>query len=399
MLPPPSSAPTAPRRRTALRHRFQASRLLARLAMLLAGAGLAGCTTTGYYWQAVSGHFDLMRRRRPIDQLLADPATPAELRERLRQVQAIRRYAVSGLGLPDNLSYTSYAALDRPFVIWNVFAAPPLATTPREWCFPVAGCVAYRGYFQREAAEAMARQLRENGDDTYVGGVPAYSTLGWMNDPVLSTFIHWPEPEIARLLFHELAHQVAYAGGDSAFNEAFATAVEEEGVARWIRHEDRPGLAAAWVAGQQHRLGFLALVEGAQHDLADLYASRADEHDKLAGKQARIARLRSDYQALKLSWGGWSGYDHWFVGDINNAQLASLAIYTAQVPAFGQLLAEQGGDLPRFYALVKKLAAAPQAQRSAAVAQALSRVPASVPPPDPAAASAAASWPGRPTAD
>lgn len=354
---------------------------------------LAGCSSTSYYWQAVSGHLGLMQQRRPIDAVVADAATPDDLRSILRQVQDMRRFAVDALALPDNGSYRSYVALDRPYVIWNVFAASPLSTTPREWCFPIAGCVAYRGYFRRADAEALAARLREDGDDTYVGGVPAYSTLGWMDDPVLSTYVRWPLPELARLLFHELAHQVAYAAGDTAFNEAFATAVEEEGVARWIGAQGRPDLQARWQQSQYRRAGFLQLVLGVQQDLAALYASAAGDADKRTGKAARLARMRLDYQALKADWGGFAGYDHWFDSGVNNAQLASVAVYTALVPAFRELLHEQNGDLPRFYVEVRHLASARADARQAALQAALSRQPAPAPAPGPTAASAAATSP------
>lgn len=372
------------------RRRLGAALPLAALTLLVATLG--GCATSGYYWQAVRGHLELMRQRRPIVEVISDPATPSGLRDTLRRVQAMRRFAVTDLGLPDNGSYLSYAALDRPYVIWNVFAAPPLAITPREWCFPVAGCVAYRGYFKRADAEALAAELRQAGDDAYVGGVPAYSTLGWMNDPVLSTFIHWPDAELARLLFHELAHQVAYAPGDTPFNEAFATAVEEEGVARWIARA-RPELAGDWEQEQTHRQGFLALVLDTQQDLAKLYASAASDADKRAGKRARLNRMREDYHALKVQWGGFAGYDHWFAQEVNNAQLASIAVYTRRVPGFRQLLREQGDALPAFYQRIRELAKASQAQRDAALAAVLSRVPAPAPAPAPAEASAAGSGP------
>ncbi|MDE3009424.1 MAG: aminopeptidase [Pseudomonadota bacterium] len=366
----------------------------ARLTGLLALCQLlAGCGSTGYYWQALGGHLDLMRQRRPIDAVVADAATPADLRAILRQVQDMRRFAVDALALPDNGSYRSYVALDRPYVIWNVFAAPPLSTTPREWCFPIAGCVAYRGYFRRADADALAARLREDGDDSYVGGVPAYSTLGWMDDPVLSTYVRWPQPELARLLFHELSHQVAYAAGDTAFNEAFATAVEEEGVARWIAAQGRIDLQDRWQQSQQRRAGFLQLVLGVQQDLTALYASAASDADKRAGKLERLARMRQDYQARKAEWGGFAGYDHWFDEGVNNAQLASVAVYTALVPAFRVLLHEQDGDLPRFYAQVRRLAAASADARHAALQAALSRQPASAPAPGPTAASAAATPP------
>ena len=357
---------------------------------LLAAAllGLEGCATTHYYWQAVRGHLDLMSRRRPIPEVIADPATPPALRSRLATVIRLRQFAVTDLGLPDNGSYRSYAALGRPYVAWNVFAADPFSVTPREWCFPIAGCVVYRGYFARQDADAEAGVLRAQGDDVYVGGVPAYSTLGWFDDPVLSTFMHWPEVEIARLLFHELGHQMAYAPGDTAFNEAFATAVEEEGVRRWIAHDGRPALAQSWQVSQTHRRGFQQLVLAARADLAELYASDATPAAKRAGKAARLSRLQADYQTLKAEWGGFGGFDHWFGADVNNAQLASLAVYTQLVPAFLALLHEDGDDLPRFYRRVLALTHVDADARRQALELAIKNRPPD-PPANPPEASAA----------
>ena len=334
---------------------------------------LSGCSTTSYYWQAVRGHLDLMAARRPIPEVIADPATQAELRRRLERVQELRGYAVSALGLPDNGSYRSYAQLDRPFVIWNVFAAPALSVDPMQWCFPIAGCVVYRGYFHESDAKALAEELKRTGNDVYVGGVPAYSTLGWLDDPVLSTFIRWSEPELARLLFHELAHQIAYAPGDSAFNEAFATAVEEEGVRRWIAQAGRPELVQEWAEAQRHRKGFLQLVMQAREDLAQVYAGPASDAEKLAAKSARLAQLAQDYTRLKADWGGFAGYDRWFAKGVNNAQLASLAVYTAWVPAFQVMLHVDRDDLPAFYRRIRQLAGASAEARLAAMTAARER--------------------------
>jgi predicted aminopeptidase len=360
----------------------------------------AGCTTTGYYWQAVRGHLDVMSRRRPIAEVIADRTTPAQLKDRLVTVQSLRAYASTSLALPDNGSYRNYAALDRPFVAWNVFAADPLAIRPREWCFPIAGCVAYHGYFQRSDAESEAERLRAAGDDVYVGGVPAYSTLGWQDDPVLSTFVRWPEVELARLLFHELAHQVAYAPGDTAFNEAFASAVEEEGVRRWIAQAGRSDLQDAWQQSQRHRQEFQQLALGVRSDLEILYTQDLPRNDKLRAKAERLRRLQSEYQLRRQAWGGFAGYDRWFASGVNNAQLASLAVYAQWVPAFQVLLADEGGDLPRFYRRVGALARLGDGERQNALRAALARAlspaadPAQIPARGPAAASAAVSQPG-----
>ena len=221
-------------------------RRAARCAIFVALVLQSGCATLSYYTEAAAGHIALLEAARPIDAWLADPATPEALRLRLERVRDIRRFASEQLRLPDNTSYASYASIDRPYVVWNVFVAPELSLELREWCFPIAGCVTYRGYFSNERAEAFAAPLREQGLDVMVGGVPAYSTLGHTPDPVLSTFISYPDAELARLIFHELAHQEFYLPGDSTFNESFASTVEAEGVRRWLAAQASPVLDAQY---------------------------------------------------------------------------------------------------------------------------------------------------------
>jgi len=336
-------------------------------ALLLVLAGFAGCSTLGYYLQAMNGQLELSRKARPIPQVLDDERTPAELKVRLEQVQEIRGFASRELALPDNGSYRRYADLQRPFVVWNVFATEEFSVVPRQWCFPVAGCVGYRGYFAQEDAEKLAAQLRDEGLDVYVAGVPAYSTLGWMDDPVLNTFIRYPETEIARLIFHELAHQVVYLPGDSTFNESFATAVELEGVGRWLQAQGTPEQFAAFQATQAYRREFAGLVARFQDKLVQLYASGGDPQAMRRAKAHLFDQMRSDYRELRDQWDGFAGYDWWFDQPLNNAQVASVAIYTQLVPGFQQLLADSGGDLPRFYAAVEALAKMPEKDRVAAL--------------------------------
>ena len=342
-------------------------RWLLATALLLVLIGFAGCSTLGYYLQAMTGQLELSRKARPIPQVLDDERTPAELKIRLEQVREIREFASRELALPDNGSYRRYADLQRPFVVWNVFATEEFSVVPRQWCFPIAGCVAYRGYFAEDSAEKLAAQLRDDGLDVYVGGVPAYSTLGWMDDPVLNTFIRYPETEIARLIFHELAHQVVYLPGDSTFNESFATAVELEGVGRWLRTQGTPGQLAAFQAAQVYRRDFAELVARFRDRLAQLYDGSGDPESMRSVKARIFDEMRLEYRKLREQWGGFAGYDWWFDQPLNNAQLASIAIYTQLVPGFQQLLAESGGDLPRFYAAVEALAKMPVKDRLAAL--------------------------------
>jgi predicted aminopeptidase len=329
---------------------------------------LAGCTTAEYYWQGIRGQIDLLGRAQPIASVL-DTASDPLLKRKLERVVAIRNYASRELALPDNLSYRRYADLDRRFALWNVFAAPELSLKPLQWCFPIAGCVNYRGYFSEAAASAEAAELAAAGDDVHVGGVPAYSTLGYFADPMLSTFIRYPDVEIARLIFHELAHQVAYAKGDTVFNESFAVAVEREGLSRWLAAQGDPALISQYAAAQRYRDGFRTLIGRTQHTLELLYASDASIADKRAGKAAAFAQMRADYDALKREWGGYPAYDNWFAQGPNNASLAAVGLYTRKVPEFAALLAAEGGDLPRFYARVKALAGTPKIERDAMLAK------------------------------
>lgn len=326
---------------------------------------LSGCGNVSYYLQSVGGQFDIWRREVPVERLLENPGLSPLLKTQLERALRIRDYASRELGLPDNRSYRSYADLARPFVVWNVFATAEFSVEPRQWCFAVAGCVGYRGYFSEAEARSQAAVLAAAGDDVYVGGVPAYSTIGWFADPLLNTFIHYPEPELARLLFHELAHQVLYVKDDTVFNESFATVVERAGVARWLTDHGSDADRARHAQLQRFRADFRALVTQTRKALADLYAGTTTVEEKRRRKAGLLAALQTQYRQRKGDWGGFSGYDRWFAQPLGNAQLASVAIYTQRVPAFEALLKQQDGDLPRFYAAARELAALPAAERNA----------------------------------
>lgn len=338
--------------------------------LVLAAATLClttGCSTLSYYAQAAGGHLDLMQRARPVADAVADPATPESLRQRLQLSQRLRDFAVAELKLPDNSSYRRYADLQRDAVVWNVVAAPELGLTLKTWCFPVMGCVGYRGYFKREEADALAAQLRAEGWEVMVYGVPAYSTLGFSNwvggDPLLNTFIRWSEAELARLLFHELAHQVVYVDDDTTFNESFATAVERAGTRRWLAVHGTATALAEVQALEQRREDFRALTQRYRERLREAYASEGDETTRRARKAALMAELRADYAQLKASrWAGFAGYDGWFER-ANNASFGVLAAYNELVPGFEGLLQAEGGDYVRFYEAVRALAALPAAER------------------------------------
>jgi predicted aminopeptidase len=335
------------------------------LAAALAAALVSGCETVSYYSQAVGGHLALMTAARPAADVIADPGTPPALRTRLETALRIRAFAARELHLPDNASYTSYVELDRPYVVWNVFAAGEFSLEAKTHCFPVAGCVSYRGFFAEKDAREFAGKLAAGGDDVFVAGVPAYSTLGWFDDPLLSTFMRGGDTETARLVFHELAHQLVYVRDDTTFNESFATTVEQEGVRRWLAREGRAAEFDAFLARQRRKSEFLALLKGARERLAPVYRLDllpAAMRDK---KRAEFEALRRRYEALKASWGGYSGYDRIFGREPNNALLIAFAAYTQLVPAFERLLKDAGGDLPAFYARVKEIAALPKERRSA----------------------------------
>jgi predicted aminopeptidase len=336
-----------------------------------AAIALAGCSTAEYYWQGISGQLDLLGRAQPIAEVLQATHDPA-VKRKLERVLAIREFATRELHLPDNASYKRYSDLGRRFVLWNVFATPALSLTPRQWCFPIAGCVNYRGYFAEGDARLEAGRLASEGDDVYIGGVPAYSTLGYFADPLPSSFLRYPDTEIARLIFHELAHQVAYARDDTVFNESFAVAVEEEGVRRWLAAQHDPDLDKQFATSGRYRDGFRKLVERTRARLIALYASNAAQAEKLTAKAAAFDAMRADYAALKSEWGGFAAYDYWFAQGPNNASLASVGLYTQKVPQFQALLAAEGGDLGRMYARVKALAEMPKAERDPALAAAAS---------------------------
>ena len=342
--------------------RMSSRNLLVTACLLVA---TTGCTSVEYYLQAMGGQLDVWQRTRAIEEVIGDNGSAPGLRDRLKRVLLIRQFASEALGLPDNASYRRYADLGRPYVVWNVFAAPEFSLEPVQWCFPVAGCVGYRGYFAEADAGRFADRVAAEGRDVFVSGVPAYSTLGWFADPVLNTFVHFPEVQVARLMFHELAHQVVYVRDDTAFNESFAVAVEREGLRRWIARHGSEADRKLFEVHAERRAGFLRLIETYRARLAALYGSGLPPDAMRAEKLRAFAGMEAEYRRLRSEWGGFSGYDRWIAQKPNNAQLASVAIYTQLVPAFEALLQRAGGDLPRFYGAVRELAALPQAERAA----------------------------------
>ncbi len=349
---------------------------------------LAGCADVGYYLQSAQGHMGVMQAAKPVDDWLGEPEAPLALKRQLELAQRIRRFAATELALPDNPSYTRYADIKRSAVVWNVVAAPELSLTVKTWCFPVAGCVGYRGYFDEAQARAQAAELKAQGLEVSVYGVPAYSTLGWMNwiggDPLLNTFIHYPEAELARLIFHELAHQVAYAKNDTMFNESFATAVERLGGNRWIEQYGSEAVKRQFNANSERRREFRALTQATRKALSGLYDPEGPDltsrNEKIALKGAAMETFRSHYARLRAAWQdaspaplNLSGYDTW-VANANNAAFGAQAAYDDLVPQFEALFRQNAALSPdhspwlAFYDSVRHLSQLPEGERRKALA-------------------------------
>jgi predicted aminopeptidase len=339
-------------------------RNLLTLGVALAGVALSGCGTL-YVAQAARGQMQILTARKPIPRVLADPRVDAGLKKRLEEVRLAREFAWRELGLPNNKSYTTYADLRREYVTWSVVATPEFSVEPREWCFPIVGCVSYRGYFREAAAEKYAAKLEADGLDVMVGGVPAYSTLGKFNDPILNTMMSYGDDELASIIFHELSHQVVYVPGDTSFNEAFAVAVEQEALARWLKFRGRENDLGRFLKRRARQAEGLAIVSRHRRELTQLYQAPIPQGEMRERKRAVFARLVAELRALGERYGVESALAAELDGRPNNARLASLATYYECVPGFQRVLAEQGHDLPRFFAAVRVLAKLPREERRA----------------------------------
>src|SRR6266850_2116145 len=339
---------------------------------------VSGCQTISFYSQALKGQYQIFAHQKPIDKLLADSKTPDRLKQRLELLLSLRTFADSDLRLPVDGHYRKYADVHRPYVVWNVEAAPEFSLEAKSWWYPLVGSLEYRGYFSKEAANKYASALRKKGSDVYVGGVEAYSTLGWFKDPILNTFIFDTDAELAEIIFHELGHQRVFARGDTDFNEAFATTVGQEGARRWLLKKANQQALEEYQAQQKRTRDFVALIARTREKLEKLYgdertpegklkASRnkpiADVNELRQRKKQIFAELQRDYLRLKQSWGGKAEYDEWFAAAINNAQLNSVAAYYDLVPGFERLLAINGGDLEKFYIESERLSKMPKKER------------------------------------
>jgi len=333
------------------------------LIVALIAASSGGC----YLLQSAQGQLSLMSKREPIARVIDQPSTPSALRAQLEAVASIRDFASRELGLPDNGSYRSYADVGGRYVVWNVVAAPEFSVDAKEWCYPIVGCVAYRGYFVEARARRFAARMRAKGFDVTVGGVAAYSTLGHFNDPVLNTMMGWNDVELASIIFHELTHQLLYVPNDSSFNEALATTVEAEGVRRWLRAQGRDADLAKHLVQQDHYAKVVDLLNATRAELRTVYGSGLAPESMREKKRAAFAAMRSSYAQLKADWGGHAPFESWFDDDLNNAHLASISTYFTCVPGFERELKAVGGDLTAFYARVRALAKLDQEKRDAIV--------------------------------
>lgn len=334
----------------ATKRRKGAPRLIIVTVLLCAMLQLEGC----FYMQAIHGQFEVMHSRQPIPDVIADEASPEDLKKRLQIVQEAREFAIDELLLPDNKSYRSYADLGRDYVVWNVFAAPEFSLDPKTWCYPVAGCVAYRGYFAEEAARKKAESLRRDGYDVAVGGVAAYSTLGKFPDPVLNTMMRWSDGQLVATIFHELAHQKLYIKGDTEFNESFATAVADIGMSKWLERRGELQGVDSLRENRALRRSMMALVDATKAELRELYASDAEIELKRSRKRELLDELSA--AARRLNGASESGANNWLAPPLNNARLASLDLYEGRQDSFDAIFRDCNRQLACFYAESKKLA-------------------------------------------
>jgi predicted aminopeptidase len=340
-------------------------------------AAVSGCQTIGFYAQAAKGQYQIFAHKKSIDKLIADPQTPAALREQLKLVEQLRGFAKDQLKLPVDGNYFKYVDVHRSYVVWNVQATPQFSLQPRTWWYPLVGSLEYRGYFSERGATNYARRIVRKGDDVYVDGVEAYSTLGWFKDPVLNTFIDRSEPELAEVIFHELGHRRVFARGDTDFNEAYATTVGQEGARRWLRASGKTNLLEKYAVALHRNDQFVHLIMSTREQLEKVYGDTLDKDGKVKAakilplppaqlkeqKQRVFANLRTNYQQLKISWGGYRGYDDWFAHELNNAQLNTIANYYDFLPAFQRLLDLNGGSMEKFYNAVERLSKMDKDQR------------------------------------
>jgi predicted aminopeptidase len=326
-------------------------RLIIVLVVLLS----SGCADLGYYWHSAKGHMEVMNRRVAIKDLLRDPQTDTELKQRLTLVREIREFAFNRLRLPESGSYSDYAQLDNPYVLQNLFAAPEFSTQLLSWCYPVAGCTSYRGFYEQQRLDAFVAGLKADKNEVHISRVPAYSTLGWFDDPVLSSFINWPDHRLAGLLFHELTHQRIYIDGDSRFNESLASAVQLVGIRLWLEYKNQPLLLEKYNRGLVYRRDVAQLIESARDQLEKIYKNGETDDWKRQQKQKIFQLMRDQYEDISRRHNYRDGYAKWVAADLNNAKLGSVSTYNALIPAFVSMITALDNDFERFYRYAEKL--------------------------------------------
>lgn len=329
-------------------------RCLLHLLPILCCVVLNSCQTVGFYQQAVGGQWEILAKSKPIPPLLADPATDPALREKLAAVQEIRRFASEHLGLPGDESYGKYADLGRDHVTWVLYAAPEFSLAPKTWWYPTLGELDYRGFFREDEAKNLADELKSQGYDVEVGGVDAYSTLGWFHDPVLNCFVDYSEVDLAELIFHELTHRRLFRNGDTAFNESLATAYAEDCVKKWLSHHRRMKDLQAYEQLLVRRKQFYDQIDATRARLEVLYASKLPADEMRTRKRALMKSLQDQFRELRRRWGG-RGLESWLEQDLNNAHIVSIMTYHKNGPVFHRLLEEVGGDPDAFFKIAKSL--------------------------------------------
>lgn len=326
-----------------------------RLIFVLIVLFLSGCADLGYYWHSAKGHMEVMNRRVAIDDLLEDPQTDVELKQRLILVMEIRQFAFNRLALPQSGSYSDYAQLDNPYVLQNLFAAPEFSTQLLSWCYPIAGCTSYRGFYEQQRLDEFVADLKVDNNEVHISRVPAYSTLGWFDDPVLSSFINWPDHRLAGLLFHELTHQRIYIDGDSRFNESLASAVQQAGIRLWLEYKNQPALLEKYNRGLVYRRDVVELIESARNQLDDIYEKDNTDDWKRLEKQKVFQHMRDQYEDISRRYNYRDGFARWMAADLNNAKLGSVSTYNALIPAFESMIIALDEDFERFYQYAEKL--------------------------------------------
>lgn len=334
------------------------------ITVLIITALCSGCSSIKYYAHMLGGQIEISTSAKPIPEIINNLDNDKKLRAKLQLIQSAKQFAFTKLDLPQNNSYSEYADIGRKYVLWNVTAAPQLSLTPYKSCFPIVGCMNYRGFFSKESADEFAQELKSEGYDVYVAGVAAFSSLGWFDDPVLNTMIQWPDTRLAGLIFHELTHQKIYINNDTSFNESLAVTVEIEGIKLWLKQQNKTEQLQTFLKQQQRHQQFLDIVFQARNQLIFLYQAPLSDTDKAIQKELIFAKLLSNYQELKQSWSGYSGYDRWFSKDLNNAKLALLATYSQYVPALTKLLQQNNYNFVDFFTAAAEISQLPKAQRT-----------------------------------